>query len=86
VATRAPAALAVIAAGAAAVLLLWWHSTRAIAGPGGFLTTIGEGLGLLAGYAVVVAVLLMARLPPRERGIGAVSPAGTPPSAGTPSA
>jgi predicted ferric reductase len=71
VATRAPAALAVIAAGAAAVLLLWWHSTRAIAGPGGFLTTIGEGLGLLAGYAVVVAVLLMARLPPLERGIGA---------------
>jgi ferredoxin-NADP reductase len=71
VATRAPVALAVIAAGAAAVLALWWHSTRAIAGPGGFLTTVGEGLGLLAGYAVVIAVLLMARLPPVERGIGA---------------
>ena len=71
VATRASAVLAAIAAGAAAVLVLWWHSTRAIAGPGGFLTTVGEGLGLLAGYAVIIAVLLMARLPPVERGVGA---------------
>jgi ferredoxin-NADP reductase len=59
------------AAGAAAVLFLWWHSTRAIVGPGGALTTLGEGLGLLSGYAVVIAVLLMARLPPVERGVGA---------------
>jgi predicted ferric reductase len=71
VASRARAALAAIAAGAAAVLALWWHSTRAVAGPGGLLTTAGEGLGLLAGYAVVIAVLLMVRLPPVERGIGA---------------
>ena len=65
------ATLALIAAGTAAVLALWWHSTRAIVGPGGALTTLGEGLGLLAGYGVVVAVLLMARLPPVERGVGA---------------
>ncbi len=32
-ATRAPAALAVIAAGAAAVLVLWWHSTHGIGLP-----------------------------------------------------
>ena len=63
--------LALIAAGAAAVLALWWHSTHAIVGPGGALTTVGEGLGLLSGYAVVIAVLLMARLPPVERGVGA---------------
>jgi len=63
--------LTLTAAGAAAVSYLWWHSTRTIAGPGGVLTTIGEGLGLLAGYGVVVAVLLMARLPPVERGVGA---------------
>ena len=63
--------LTLTAAGAAAVLALWWHSTRAIAGPGGALTTLGEGLGLLSGYAVVIAVLLMARLPPVERGVGA---------------
>ena len=68
---RAPAALAVMAAGAAAVLALWWHSTRGIVGPGGLLTTLGEGLGLLSGYGVVIAVLLMARLPPVERGVGA---------------
>jgi predicted ferric reductase len=71
VTARPSAVLAAIAVGAAAVLALWWHSTRAIAGPGGFLTTVGEGLGLLAGYAVVIAVLLMARLPPVERGVGA---------------
>ena len=65
------ATLALIAAGTAAVLVLWWHSTRAIVGPGGALTTLGEALGLLAGYGVVVAVLLMARLPPVERGVGA---------------
>jgi len=65
------ATLALIAAGTAVVLALWWHSTRAIVGPGGALTTLGEGLGLLAGYGVVVAVLLMARLPPVERGVGA---------------
>ena len=63
--------LTLIAAGAAAVLALWWHSTRAIVGPGGALTTLGEGLGLLSGYAVVIALLLMARLPPVERGVGA---------------
>jgi len=71
VATRAPVALAVIAAGAVAVLVLWWHSTRDIVGAGGVLTAAGEGLGLLAGYAVIIAVLLMARLPPVERGVGA---------------
>jgi ferredoxin-NADP reductase len=59
------------ALGAVAVLGLWWHSTRTIVGPGGALTTLGEGLGLLAGYGVVIAVLLMARLPPIERGVGA---------------
>ena len=63
--------LTLAVAGGAAVLALWWHSTRSIVGPGGALTTLGEGLGLLSGYAVVIAVLLMARLPPIERGVGA---------------
>ena len=63
--------LAAIGAGAAAVLLLWWRSTLAVAGLGGWLTGAGEILGLLAGYAVIVLVLLMARIPPVERGIGA---------------
>lgn len=65
--------LAAIAAGAAAVLALWWHSTLVISGTvlGGWLTGAGEILGLLAGYAVVVLVLLMARIRPIERGVGA---------------
>ena len=65
------ALLTAIAAGAAAVLALWWHSTLSISGLGGWLTGAGEILGLLAGYAVVVLVLLMARVRPIERGVGA---------------
>src|SRR4051812_45951742 len=65
------AVLAIIAAGAAAVLGLWWHNTPAIRGWGDWLTNAGRVTGLLAGYAVVVLVALMARIPPLERGIGA---------------
>src|SRR3954449_4762723 len=64
-------ALAIIAAGAAAVLGLWWHNTPSIHGWGDWLTNAGRITGLLAGYAVVVLVALMARIPPLERGIGA---------------
>src|SRR3954469_5225237 len=64
-------ALAVIAAGAAAVLGLWWHNTPSIRGWGDWLTNAGRIAGLLAGYAGVVLVALMARIPPLERGIGA---------------
>jgi predicted ferric reductase len=63
--------LAAIGFGAAAVLALWWHSTLAISGVGGWLTGAGEILGLLAGYGVIVLVLLMARIAPIERGVGA---------------
>src|SRR3954469_24092294 len=63
--------LAVIAAGAAAVLGLWWHNTPSIRGWGDWLTNAGRIAGLLAGYAGVVLVALMARIPPLERGIGA---------------
>ena len=62
---------ALIALGGAAVLALWWHSTLALNGLGGWLTGAGEILGLLAGYGVIVLVLLMARIAPIERGVGA---------------
>jgi predicted ferric reductase len=65
------ALLAAIAAGAVAVLALWWHSTLSLSGLGGWLTGAGEILGLLAGYGVIVLVLLMARVRPIERSIGA---------------
>ena len=63
--------LAAIAAGAAATGVLWWAGTPSIGGFGDWLTNAGRITGLLAGYAVVVLVALMARIPPLERGIGA---------------
>ena len=65
------AVLAVIAGGAAATIALWWHDTPAVHGVGDWLTNAGRITGLLAGYAVVVLVALMARIPPLERGVGA---------------
>src|SRR3954470_6235160 len=65
------AVLAVIAAGAAATVGLWWHNTPAVHGAGDWLTNAGRITGLLAGYAVVVLVALMGRIPPLERGVGA---------------
>jgi predicted ferric reductase len=63
---------AAIALGAGAVLLLWVHDTAATLHTfGDYLTAAGRITGLLAGYAVVVLVLLMARLPLLERGVGA---------------
>jgi len=63
--------LALIAAGAVAVIALWWHGTPSVHGFGDWLTNAGRITGLEAGYAVVVLVALMARLPPLERGVGA---------------
>ncbi len=65
------AVLAAIAAGAIGTVALWWHDAAAIHGFGDWLTNAGRITGLLAGYAVVVLVALMARLPPLERGVGA---------------
>jgi predicted ferric reductase len=63
--------LVVIALGACAVLGLWWRDTPSISGLGDWLTNAGRITGLLAGYAMIVLVALMARLPPLERGVGA---------------
>ena len=60
-----------IGLGAVAVVVLWWHSTTELAGAANLLTGVGDMLGLLAGYGVVVLVALMSRLPPLEKGIGA---------------
>jgi predicted ferric reductase len=64
-------ALALIATGAAATVALWWYNTPYVSGFGDWLTSAGRITGLLAGYAVVVLVALMARLPPLENGLGA---------------
>ncbi|MFD5462354.1 ferric reductase-like transmembrane domain-containing protein [Kitasatospora sp. NPDC127059] len=65
------AALGLIAAGALGALGLWWVNTAAVVGAAGWLTGAGRIAGLLAGYAAPVLLLLMARLPPVERGVGA---------------
>jgi predicted ferric reductase len=65
------AALAMIVTGALAVLLLWWQDTIYVSGLGDWLTNAGRITGLLAGYAIVVLLALMARVPALERGLGA---------------
>ncbi|MGX7678407.1 ferredoxin reductase family protein [Jatrophihabitans sp. DSM 45814] len=64
-------ALTLIAVGAAAVTFLWWHDTFAIHGLGDWLTNAGRLTGLWAGYAIVVLLALMARVPALDRGVGA---------------
>ena len=62
--------LALILAGAGAVIGLWWQQTTVLSGLGDWLTNAGRITGLLAGYAVVVLLALMARVPALERGAG----------------
>ena len=64
------AALAAIAVGAVAVVGLWWQDTNFVHGWGDWLTNAGRITGLLAGYAVIILLALMARVPALERGVG----------------
>src|SRR5665213_4082923 len=58
------ALLANLVVGAAFVVLLWWHDTPpTIHTFGDWLTNAGRVTGLLAGYVIVVLLLLMARVP-----------------------
>ena len=63
--------LAAAGAGAVAVLAWWWASTPVVAGLGGWLTGAGRITGLLAGYAMPLLLLSMARVPAAERHVGA---------------
>ncbi|MFI6847550.1 ferric reductase-like transmembrane domain-containing protein [Kitasatospora sp. NPDC050467] len=65
------AALGLIVAGALGVVALWWTNTTAVTGAAGWLEGAGRISGLLAGYAAPVLLLLVARLPPLEREVGA---------------
>ena len=64
------AALSAIIVGAGAVILLWIQDTPYVNGLADWLTNAGRITGLLAGYAVVVLLALMARVPALERGLG----------------
>ena len=46
------------------------ESAGSLSAPGGVATALGRLAGLLAAYAMVVVVLLVARVPPLERAIG----------------
>ena len=65
------AALVAVVAGALPVLGLWWQDTGFVHGFGDELTNAGRIAGLAAGYAVLVVLALMARVPAIERGVGA---------------
>src|SRR5664279_5187123 len=64
--------LAGLTLGAALVIILWCSDTPAtIHTFGEWLTNAGRITGLLAGYVIMVLLLLMARVPALERGLGA---------------
>jgi predicted ferric reductase/uncharacterized protein with FMN-binding domain len=61
-----------LAAGLVWLLLTWYrHTPPTLYGAGDLLTAVGRLTGLAAGYASAVLVLIMARLPVLERGVGA---------------
>lgn len=62
--------LIAIGLGAALVVELWWHDATTVVGLDGWLIGAGRITGLLAGYAVVVQLALMARVPWLEHQIG----------------
>ncbi len=64
------AGLAALGLGATVALGVSAESAGSLAAPGGVSTAIGRMAGLLAAYAMVVVVLLVARIPPLERAIG----------------
>lgn len=69
---RSPAIPLQLAAwsGAAAVVWLWWHDLRSVSGSTNGVLDAGRLAGLLAGYAMALVVLQMARVPALERRVG----------------
>ncbi|MCW2967598.1 MAG: hypothetical protein JWM71_1370, partial [Solirubrobacteraceae bacterium] len=63
-------ALAGLGLGITIALGITAESAGTLSAPGGVATAIGRMTGLLAAYAMVVVVLLVARIPPLERAIG----------------
>jgi predicted ferric reductase len=63
-------AVPVAAVGALLVVLTWWLGAPAPTGPGAPAMDGGRLVGLLAGYVALLQVLLRARLPVVERGLG----------------
>jgi ferredoxin-NADP reductase/DMSO/TMAO reductase YedYZ heme-binding membrane subunit len=66
----AMAAAAGIGLGITVALEVTAESAGSLSAPGGIAIALGRLTGLLAAYAMVVVVLLVARIPPLERAIG----------------
>jgi predicted ferric reductase len=64
------AALAGLGLGITIALGITAESAGSLSAPGGIATAIGRMAGLVAAYAMVIVVLLVARIPPLERAIG----------------
>jgi predicted ferric reductase len=64
------AAAAGIGLGVTIGLAVAAESAGSLSAPGGVATALGRLAGLLAAYAMVIVVLLVARIPPLERAIG----------------
>lgn len=63
-------ALAGLGLGITIALTILSESAGSLSAPGGVATALGRLAGMLAAYAMVVVVLLVARVPPLERAIG----------------
>lgn len=70
VASAPLAVLALIWAGAAATAAWWWIDTASVHGLAGWLIGAGRVTGLGAGYSMAVLLVLMARIPALDRGVG----------------
>jgi predicted ferric reductase len=64
------AAAAGVGLGVTIGLAVTAESSGSLSAPGGIATALGRLTGLLAAYAMVVVVLLVARVPPLERAVG----------------
>jgi predicted ferric reductase len=64
------AGLTGIGLGITIALAISAETSGALRAPGGALTALGRGTGLLSAYAMVIVVLLSARIAPLERAIG----------------
>jgi predicted ferric reductase len=64
------AGLAGLGLGITIALGITAESAGSLSAPGGIATAIGRMAGLVAAYAMVIVVLLVARIPPLERAIG----------------
>jgi predicted ferric reductase len=64
------ASMAGIGLGITLALTISAESSGALSAPGGVLTALGRGTGMLSAYAMAIVVLLSARIAPLERVIG----------------